>query len=115
MTVSRRFFLCWPFFLTFFMTGDIVYLSNYTKTVKKLYIIIIEEGDCMDESLKADFDRHGGLMRTAELKKRASTIRKSNICWKREKSSRLDVATISIQGKIPFRISQPLLHCFQTG
>ena len=53
MTVSRRFFLCWPFFLTFFMTGDMVCLSNCTKTVEKLYIIIIEEGDCMGESLKA--------------------------------------------------------------
>lgn len=69
MTVSRRFFLCWPFFLTFFMTVDTLCLSNHTKTVEKLYIIIIEEGDCMGESLKAVFDRHGGLMRTAELKK----------------------------------------------
>lgn len=56
------------FFLTFFMSGYILYLLNYTKTIKKLYIII-KRGVGVSESLKAIFDRHGGLMRTAELKK----------------------------------------------
>jgi len=45
-----------------------LYLLNYTKTKKKVYIMV-KEGDCMSENIRMVFDRHGGLMRTAELKK----------------------------------------------
>lgn len=46
---------------------DILYLLNYTKTNQKL-CDLVKRGIGMSEKLKSVFDKHGGLMRTSELK-----------------------------------------------
>ena len=55
------------FCLTAFAYDDILCLSNYTITVPKLYSMV-KRGDTMSSDVKAMFERHGGIMRTSELK-----------------------------------------------